>query len=1497
MVLAATGFAFAAALLVTANSVHRMLVASIQTRFQRDEMARYVHQAHEMLEARAVDRTSELASKHDESSKESIEREKGEAALRESEQRFRATFEQAAVGLCHVSPYGRFLRVNQKLCDILGYTADHLLSLTFQEITHPDDLDTDLDFVARVLADEIKTYSMEKRYVRRDGSLLWANLTVSLTREPSGAPKYFISVVEDISYRKSAEQALRDSEERYRSLVEESFDGIFVQRGPTIVFANSRLCEMLGYSETELVAQDHWKIYHTDYQELTRSRAQARMRGESVPSKYEVRLQRKDGSPFDGEINARVVTVEGQPGVQVWIKDVTERKQAELSLKESEERYRELFDNSADLIYTHDLDGNFTSVNKAVERILGYTPQEFLNLNFRHIVDPDYLALTEENFRSKVNGHADRTGPYQVLLRTKDGQPRWLEVNSRIMIRDGSRIGVHGTARDISDRKLVEDQLKQEREFTDAILRSVPGLLYLFDEEGRMVRWNKQLEELPGYSAEEVARMRLSDWFGGREPDTSLTAQRFQDVLTKGRAAGEANLITKDGTAIPFYFTGVKLTIAGKPYMTGIGIDITERKRAEEELKKSRAMISSVLNSIPQSIFWKDRDSVYLGCNEVFARAVGLESSDEIVCKTDYDLPWPRHEADAYRADDQEVMTLKQAKRHIIEPLQQADGTRLWVDTTKIPLTEENGSVYGVLGVYDDITERKKTEDAIKSIVEGVSGEIGEKFFESSVRHFAKILDADLTLIGEISQREEGAVVRTIAFSDDGELQDNFEYELKGAPCEEATKKGMCSYLRGVAGLFPQDKTMRRRGVEAYVGVGLYDSRGQPMGIMAAMYLNPLENVKFAEAVLRIFASRAAAEIERKRAEEALRDSEATLRTVLQAAPIGIGQVGEDRTLGWTNQLLCTMLGYSREELAGQNASILYGSEEQSLRVEREKHPYVIGHETESVETRFQRKDGAAFDVLVSSSSVVPGDPSHGTVFTAMDITERKRSEQQLKRLGAAVESAGEAIVVTDSAGSIIYVNPTFEETTGYSRQEVLGQNPRILKSDKHGRAFYREMWDTLLGGRVWRGRFTNRRKDGTLYEETATISPIRDQNGRIVNYVAVKRDVTGETTLQKQLFHAQKMEAIGTLAGGIAHDFNNLLQAILGYSDLLLMKKGPRDLDRKRLEVIQHAARDGAALVSRILTFSRKAESRTRPIDLNAEIRKAQELLRRTVPRMIEIKLMLAEDLQIIDADPAQVEQVLLNLAVNAQHAMPDGGQLLIETSNVSLSDEYFRTHLGAKPGHYVLLTVSDTGVGVEPDVLDRMFEPFFTTKTNGEGTGLGLAMVHGIVSQHGGYIRCYSEPGRGTSFKIYLPVSRTESLPSLAETREMPAFGTETILIVDDDDRIRDISQQMIEMGGYKVLTAPSGEEALKIYRLRKNEISLVILDLIMPGMGGKRCLRELLRIDPDVRVLVASGFSSNDLTFDEKEAGARGFVSKPYDAKDVLGAIRNVLDKGHL
>jgi two-component system cell cycle sensor histidine kinase/response regulator CckA len=393
---------------------------------------------------------------------------------------------------------------------------------------------------------------------------------------------------------------------------------------------------------------------------------------------------------------------------------------------------------------------------------------------------------------------------------------------------------------------------------------------------------------------------------------------------------------------------------------------------------------------------------------------------------------------------------------------------------------------------------------------------------------------------------------------------------------------------------------------------------------------------------------------------------------------------------------------------------------------------------------------------------------------------------------------------------------------------------------------------------------------------------------------VAVKRDVTREALLERQLLQAQKMEAVGTLAGGIAHDFNNLLQVVLGYSELILMGEGLDTRLKDDLNRINQAARNGADLVHRLLTFSRKTEIKPRPLNLNHQIDQVRKLLYRTVSKMIEIELVLDSHLAAINADPTQVEQILMNLAVNARDAMPDGGKLVIETENVVLDEDYCKTHLETAPGHYVLLTVSDSGQGMDRETLEHIFEPFYTTKRPGEGTGLGLAMVYGIVKQHQGYVTCYSEPGRGTTFKIYFPALVSGSQSEEALVKPVPRGGSETILLVDDEALIRDLGGRILTRAGYRVLTAVNGRDALEVYTTGRQDISLVILDLIMPEMGGKQCLEEILKIDTQERVLIASGYSVTGSSNEALAVGAKGFVNKPYDMRELLTTVREVLDE---
>jgi signal transduction histidine kinase/CheY-like chemotaxis protein len=407
------------------------------------------------------------------------------------------------------------------------------------------------------------------------------------------------------------------------------------------------------------------------------------------------------------------------------------------------------------------------------------------------------------------------------------------------------------------------------------------------------------------------------------------------------------------------------------------------------------------------------------------------------------------------------------------------------------------------------------------------------------------------------------------------------------------------------------------------------------------------------------------------------------------------------------------------------------------------------------------------------------------------------------------------------------------------------------------------------------------------------TNSVLIDWRGRpaTMNFI---RDITEQKRLETQLQHAQKMEAVGTLAGGVAHDFNNVLQAIKGYAELLLLDKEEDAPGYPELQEISRAAGRGGELIRQLLTFSRKVETRKRPLNLNHEVGVVRRLLERTIPKMIEIELRLADTVRIVNADPAQIEQVLMNLAVNARDAMPEGGKLVIETKNVVLDEAYCTTQPGAKPGEYVFVSISDTGCGMDKETLEHIFEPFYTTKGVGEGTGLGLAMVYGIVKHHGGYINCRTEPGEGTSFEIYFPVIDQQGTSVEREETNAPLRGgTETILLVDDEQSLRNLGKELFTKYGYTVLTAADGERALELYRNEQRRIDLVILDLLMPGMGGQKCMEELLLIDPQARILMASGFAPDGPTRKAIEAGARGFVSKPFDISQILQKVWKVLN----
>ena len=546
-------------------------------------------------------------------------------------------------------------------------------------------------------------------------------------------------------------------------------------------------------------------------------------------------------------------------------------------------------------------------------------------------------------------------------------------------------------------------------------------------------------------------------------------------------------------------------------------------------------------------------------------------------------------------------------------------------------------------------------------------------------------------------------------------------------------------------------------------------------------------------------------------------------------------------------------------------------------------------------ETELKTLDGESRYVFLRLNMYPETNGTCRVLLATTDISHRKRAEKDRDLLMYAMEATRESVVITNTEGLIQYVNPAFEATSGYSRHEAIGLNPRVLKSGHHEDSFYKEMWETLIGGNTWTGRIINRNKNGTLFTEDVSISPVRDLLGNVVSYVGVKHDVTAEILMESQLRQAQKMESIGLLAGGVAHDFNNMLSVIMGNADLALTEVEPQAPVYAMLAGIRSAAERSADLTNQLLAFARKQTIVPQVLDLNDAVEGILKMMRRLIGEDIELAWLPGPGLPMVKMDPSQIDQILANLCVNARDAIQGVGKVTVETSFVTVDDDYCTVNPEFFPGEFVMLAVSDSGSGMDNETLERIFEPFFSTKEKGEGTGLGLATVYGIIKQNGGFIHAYSEPGEGTSFKIYLP-REMRPLVALADnnTNTPVAGGNETILVVEDEPAVLELATRILEGKGYTVWTADSPVEAISLIEEKPNEVDLLLTDVIMPKMSGNDLVEKLHQHSPKTRHLFMSGYSANMIAEHGVLEEGIPFIQKPFSKRDLESKVREILDR---
>ncbi len=632
---------------------------------------------------------------------------------------------------------------------------------------------------------------------------------------------------------------------------------------------------------------------------------------------------------------------------------------------------------------------------------------------------------------------------------------------------------------------------------------------------------------------------------------------------------------------------------------------------------------------------------------------------------------------------------------------------------------------------------------------------------------------------------------------------------------------------------------------------------------------------------------------ERKQAEEALRKGEETLKSIFRAAPIGIGLVSA-RVIKQANDRLCEMVGYSRDELLGQSARTLYPTDKEFEYVGREKYALITKFGTGTVETFWKRKDGRLLDVLLSSTPIDPDDLSRGVTFAALDITSRKQAERALReneeKYRDLVENINDVIYVVNTEGIITYVSPVIEAQLGYRPSEVISKS--FSKFVYHeDLPFVMERFQKILSGEMAPSQYRLVKKSGEILWIRSS-SRLVFERDNIIGFRGSFVDITHSKHMEEQLRQAQKMEAVGTLTGGIAHDVNNILGIILGNIELALDDVPEWNPARLNLEEIRIASLRAKDVIRQLLSFARKTKLEKKPTNIIHIVKESLKLLRSSIPTSIDIRQSIPEDVDTILADPTQINQVLINLCTNADHAMPDGGVMMVTLKNIELDEKFTVKFPDLTPARYVNLTVADTGHGIPQEDIDRIFDPYFTTKEVGRGTGMGLAVVHGIVKGHNGSITVKSELGRGTTFSIFFPVVEREPISEIAIEEDLPS-GKERIFFVDDEESIVRVSCQRLERLGYKVESTTNPLEALDLFRSKPNQFDLVISDLTMPKMTGDKLVKEILNIRPDTPIIICTGFSEKMDIKKAREIGASGYLEKPHEKRDLAKMVRKVLD----
>ena len=1133
--------------------------------------------------------------------------------------------------------------------------------------------------------------------------------------------------------------------------------------------------------------------------------------------------------------------------------DVTDRMMADEALRKSRNQLQFLLFNTPAIIYSLRTkpDPVTTFISPNVENILGHPPEKFTKdagFWFAHL-HPDDTAKAEEDFHT-----ADATGRVlrEYRFRHADGSYRWMrDEMGAVHTRDGKPDEYVGHWLDITEQKLAEElRRKSEAQFESLFARHSACKLIIDPATGGIRNANEAAVKFYGWPLAKLRQMCIQNISTAADGEVE---KRLVYMANHGVGRFESRHRRADGSERDVEVFSTAIDTNGEILLYSINIDITEKKKAEMALKAREEIFSSIVNQAGDAIGLVDVETMrFIEFNEAAHTMLGYT-------REEFTGFGPQNIEGQFTPEEvrKKFKLIVNHEKAVFETKHRHRNGELRDIRVSARLIQIQGKSF-ISAIWSDITEGKRKAIELRKLSLAVEQNPASIVITDPRGNIEYVNHRFTEVTGYTLDELRGQNPRILK---SGQHQAAVYVELwreinagRDWRGELVNRKKDGSFHTELVIISPVKN--EAGGITHFVAMKEDITAAKKMSAeletQRRFLLDLVEN-----SMLQIF----------------VKDREGRYLMVNRSFEI-ISNRKRAETLGRTDVELFGEVDGG--QFRAHDLTVMTSGQSQML---EEVLSGENGHKRTFISTKFPVRNES-------------GEIS-GIAAMVLEITDRMQAETQAKRLATAVEQSGETIVITDTEGTILYANPAFEKTTGYTRAEAIGKNPRLLKSGKQDDRFYREMWDVLARGETWKGHFFNQRKDGKLYEEDATISPIRDEHGKIINYVAAKRDVTREVQLEAQFRQAQKMEAMGTLAGGIAHDFNNILTVIFGYGYMLQLvtKKNPEV--HEKVEEILLAANRAKDLVQQILTFSRQHEQERQVIRLDSVIKEATKFLRASLPAHIQVEMKLAADSPVVLADPTQIYQVTMNLATNAMHAMEGRqGLLTIQLAGFTPDEKFIETHPKLRPIRYTRLTIADTGHGMDAKTLERIYEPFFTTKPVGKGTGLGLAVVHGIIQSHDGVITVESQVGHGTTFDLYFPAQTVDQPLAAAGAHELPMGQDQKILIVDDEVAVATMLQKMLKLLNFHPTVCNRPGEAMALIQKNPGQFDLVITDLTMPEMNGLDLARQIRTDCPDMPIILVSGFTSTLTQDNLKEAGICRLLVKPVAMTELAEALQQQL-----